>query len=532
MDGFLLDRGFQVLLTAYPTARAMLDYESLDLRTFEPEALIYTRDGWERLADPLRRPGSLFTSIRSRAESLADKLRVLRLRSRVSQGSIQELFAREEISTEQALDRAGFSAGFKRRFPRTYLRGITLDHELQTSSRFFEFVFRMFARGDGAVPANGMGEIPRQLAARFPIDSIHLSCPGSTLTSSDSDVSVTMTDGSGLESRLAILATDPASTSQLLARQVPPMLDVTVLYFAADRPPVAGAVLILDGEDEGPVNNLAVMSEVSAQYAPAGQALIGATVLDSSAVFDDKLEQDARDELTRWFGHEVTDWRPLRCVRVRNALPDRAAMIVPSMLEEAIPGGGAGWGLSVDAQHRGRPRFRASGKQMGNSATRFALSRGGSMGALASLAALGKRIRSGSRYPLRRFRVVRTIEAPPDVVWRTMSDIGLWPKWGPSVRAVEPRGLQLRTGARGRILTAAGIWLPFEITDLVQGRSWEWRVLGVHATGHLVQPVGPGRTRVSFELPVWALPYVFVCTVALRRIDRLARDGCDGFRKH
>ena len=33
-DGFLLDRGFQIFLTSYPEARAMLDYRALELKPF------------------------------------------------------------------------------------------------------------------------------------------------------------------------------------------------------------------------------------------------------------------------------------------------------------------------------------------------------------------------------------------------------------------------------------------------------------------------------------------------------------------
>ncbi|MDA0353681.1 MAG: NAD(P)/FAD-dependent oxidoreductase [Chloroflexi bacterium] len=338
VDGFLLDRGFQVLLTAYPTARAMLDYEALDLRRFEPGALIYTRRGWVRLTDPFRRPRSLIASIRSRAGSLVDKLRVLRLRFRVSRGSVEELFARPEMTTEAALDQAGFSSGFKRRFLRPYLRGITLDRDLRSSSRFFEFVFRMFARGDGAVPAAGMGEIPRQLAARLPGDCVHLSARVAAISPGDTGVEVALADGTTHQAAVVILATDAVTASEILGRTAPPMRDVTALYFAAAGPPISGALLVLDGEDEGPVNNLAVMSEVSPHYAPAGEALIGATVLESPPVPDDELEQAVRAQLTRWFGSDVSEWRLLRCIRVRDALPDQAAMTVPPTLEEALPG--------------------------------------------------------------------------------------------------------------------------------------------------------------------------------------------------
>lgn len=143
---------------------------------------------------------------------------------------------------------------------------------------------------------------------------------------------------------------------------------------------------------------------------------------------------------------------------------------------------------------------------------------------LVRLSAISRGIRWIVRQPLRRFYIARTIAACPETCWRVISDMELWLQWGPSIRDVQPRGLPLRSGLHGRVLTVAGIWLPFEITEVTEGRSWEWRVLGIPATAHLVQPVGPQHSRVSFGIPILALPYAIVCAIALRRIERLTRN--------
>ena len=142
----------------------------------------------------------------------------------------------------------------------------------------------------------------------------------------------------------------------------------------------------------------------------------------------------------------------------------------------------------------------------------------------ACLSAISRGVRWTARQPFRRFSIARTIAACPETTWRVISDLELWSQWGPSIRDVQPRDLPLRSGLHGRVLTVAGIWLPFEITEVTEGRSWEWRVLGVPATAHLVEPVGRQHSRVSFGLPILALPYAFVCAVALRRIEKLARN--------
>jgi hypothetical protein len=111
--------------------------------------------------------------------------------------------------------------------------------------------------------------------------------------------------------------------------------------------------------------------------------------------------------------------------------------------------------------------------------------------------------------------------------WELLADTAHWPEWGPSVVAVEPAGVMVEPGLRGRVWTVAGFSVPFEITAVESGRSWRWRVAGVAATGHRVEPLGPGRCRVVFEVPAWAAPYALVCRMALGRLARLATPGTE-----
>jgi len=106
--------------------------------------------------------------------------------------------------------------------------------------------------------------------------------------------------------------------------------------------------------------------------------------------------------------------------------------------------------------------------------------------------------------------------------WRLLTDTEAWPRWGPSVRAVDAPARFIGPGLRGRVQTTVGLWLPFEITRWEDGRAWHWRVGGVPATGHLVEPLGHGRCRVTFTVPVWAPLYLPVCRLALQRLRALA----------
>lgn len=120
----------------------------------------------------------------------------------------------------------------------------------------------------------------------------------------------------------------------------------------------------------------------------------------------------------------------------------------------------------------------------------------------------------------RRLVVSRPVAAPAEEVWSLLVDTRRWPDWGPSVTAVECTDREIRAGSTGRVRTPLGVWLPFEVTTRADYR-WTWRVAGIPAPGHRVEPRDAGCV-VAFDLHPLAAPYVPVCVVALRRISALA----------
>ncbi len=118
------------------------------------------------------------------------------------------------------------------------------------------------------------------------------------------------------------------------------------------------------------------------------------------------------------------------------------------------------------------------------------------------------------------------MSAPATAVWDLLVDTERWAAWGPTITdAVVDHGgegSRIGPGATGQVRTVAGLRLGFRVRDMDPGRRWTWAVAGVPATGHRVEPLGADCCRVTFEVPVWAAPYLAVCAVALRRIERLA----------
>jgi phytoene dehydrogenase-like protein len=320
VEDFLLDRGFQVLLTAYPEAAETLDYGRLELHPFSPGAMVRTGGRFVTVADPFRRPWAGPRTLLAPVGGLGDKRKVAGLRRRVVAGPLEELFARPETTTREALEASGFSDTIVDRLFRPLFGGVLLDRELGTSSRMFEFVYRMLALGDVSLPARGMGAIGEQLAGGVPGDRVRL---GRRVTAVG-DGGVLLADGERLAARAVVVATDGPTASELLGGEPPAPRSVAArcLYFAADTAPVDEPVIVLDGDGEGPVNNLCVPSAVAPGYAPPGAALVSAAVLDRPGLpRGSDLEAAVLGQLADWFGSGVVAWRHLKTYHIPHAQP-------------------------------------------------------------------------------------------------------------------------------------------------------------------------------------------------------------------
>lgn len=344
VEGFRLDRGFQVFLTSYPEAKQILDYDALQLRPFLPGALVRFGNRFHEVADPWRRPTAALRSLFSPVGSFVDKLRVARLRSRLLQGTVEERFRDPETTTLQALQDAGFSSAMIERFFRPFLGGIFLEPDLHTSSRMFSFVFRMFSLGQACLPAEGMEAIPRQLASALSPGSLRLGCKVVCVQPR----SVTLASGEELKARAVVVAVEGAAAAPLLGDAVPPHgQGVTCLYFAARRAPVEAPLLVLNGEGRGPINNLCIPTAAAPTYGPSQASLVSVTVL-GIPTDEHGLQADVRAQLGDWFGAAVKDWRHLRTYRIPYGLPRQS----PPALAE--PERSVRWqpGIYVCGDHR------------------------------------------------------------------------------------------------------------------------------------------------------------------------------------
>lgn len=319
VEGFRLDRGFQIFLTSYPEARRILDYDDLRLRPFTRGALIRYRGRFHRLTDPRKEPLNALSALFGPIGSFRDKWRLFRLHAHLANG-MDNPFSEEDSLTLDFLRWQGrFSEEMIDGFFRPFLGGVFLEKKLITSSRFFRFIYRMFASGEATVPSEGMEAIPQQLAARLPADSIRLRAKVVRIE----NTTAFLPTGEPVRGKSLVVATDGLHASKLCENGIPESdcNGVTTLYYDSELAPINEPILMLDGENRGPVNHLMVMSAAAPSYAPPGRHLISASVVGISEKDDAHLDREVRTQMMEWFGPQVMSWRFLKSYRIPDALP-------------------------------------------------------------------------------------------------------------------------------------------------------------------------------------------------------------------
>ncbi len=360
VDGYRLDRGFQILLTAYPELDRQLDVEALDLRTFSPGALVRVDGDFHRVGDPRREPTTLVSSVRAPIGSWPDRLRLARLGVELLRAGVPDLMRADERSTIDELRRRGFGPMIDR-FWRPLFAGIQLDPELEVTSRRFMVILRMLLTGDSGVPARGMGEIPAQLAAGLPAGMVRLDAPVERIEGT----TAVLASGERVEGRSLVVATEgPAAARLLDGVDDPGSRSVGCVWLSAPGTPVEGRAIVLDGDGTGPVRNLAPLSNVAPEYAPAGRSLLAAAVPGATGGphgYED-LADPVLEHLRSWYGHEVDSWDVLRVDRIAHGHPDQRP---PTRLKRSVR---LGDGRYVCGDHRDTPSIQGalySGRRCG-----------------------------------------------------------------------------------------------------------------------------------------------------------------------
>ena len=287
VDGFLLDRGFQVLLTNYPEARKTLNYGDLRLKYFDSGSLIKAEKGFMKMENPFRKKMAYITMAFSAVGSLSDKLKIRKFANDLAEIPDEEFFRMEATDTLTFLKNYGWSNKMINNFFRPFFGGVFLENDLVTSSNFFQFTFKQFFRGDASIPAEGMQAIPDQIAEKISSGKIRRNARVRGIEGNQ----VFLEGGEILTTDRIVLATDPHTSDTLLGETTTRVYNTTTCtYFSAESSPLKGQKMItLNPNRRGVVHNLCVPSDISPQYGNAGKSLISVSTQGLEKVDEQRL---------------------------------------------------------------------------------------------------------------------------------------------------------------------------------------------------------------------------------------------------
>ena len=292
VEGYSLDHGFQVLLTAYPTAKKYLDFKALSLQEFLPGAAIFKNGKQKIIGDPLRNLSLLLPTLFSGIGTVNDKLKILALNRRLKKKSIQNIFTEKEQTTHSYLEELGFSSAIITDFFTPFFSGIFLENKLETSSRMFEFVYKMFGEGMATLPKHGIEAIPKQLAEKLK----HTTCIFNTKVTEVENNSIKLESGETIKSDFTIIATQASELVSNLKNQATPWKSCDTLYFETPKRNIKKNLIGLVAEPGALINNIFYHTSLQTS-ATAKKELLSVTVVDKQNLTNKQLVTEVQKEL-------------------------------------------------------------------------------------------------------------------------------------------------------------------------------------------------------------------------------------------
>ncbi|MGB3776164.1 MAG: FAD-dependent oxidoreductase [Leeuwenhoekiella sp.] len=315
INKYQLDHGFQILLGAYPKAKEYLDYDALDLQEILPGAVVFEKDKKSVLGDPLREISFLIPTIFNGVATLSDKIKVMRLYLKLKNKSLLEIFESPEQSTEFYLKDFGFSERIVKKFFKPFFTGIFLEPDLATSSRMFEFVFKLFGEGSAYLPKAGIAAIPNQLKLKLKRSTFQFN----TAIDKVEEGAIYLSDGTKVLSNNTIIATTASNLVQNLKNQETRWKSCINFYFEVDKRVVEKPIIGLIADENALINNIFYHNSVET-ISSGDSELLSVTVVKSSSLSEKSLLERVISELAMYCG--IENPRFLKRYVIKKALPD------------------------------------------------------------------------------------------------------------------------------------------------------------------------------------------------------------------
>lgn len=315
VEGYQVDHGFQVLLQAYPKAQEYLHFESLQLQPLQPGAVIFLNGKKKVIGDPLRDLSLLLPTLFSGMGTLADKIKIFQLNRTLKKTSVEAIFTSEETTTLQFLQKKGFSEEIIATFFKPFFSGIFLEDELQTSSRMFQFVYKMFGEGLAVIPKNGIGALTTYLAEQLKNTTLLLNSPVEEVI----DGTITLKNGEKRASHITIIATEASALVPNLKNQEIAWKSCHTFYFEVERRSIEKPLIGLIADAEAHVNNLFYHNSI-ATATKGTKELLSVTVVKKTELSVPELSKKVQQELEQYCN--ITNTRFLKHFYIKKALPD------------------------------------------------------------------------------------------------------------------------------------------------------------------------------------------------------------------
>ena len=314
VKGYQLDHGFQVLLEAYPKAKQYLDFQSLELQSFLPGAIIYKKGMLQIIGDPLRNISFLLPTLTSSVGKFMDKIRIFKLNLKIKRKSLDVIFKEPETTTLQYLKKVGFSSTIIEQFFKPFFSGIFLEPDLQTSNRMFKFVYKMFGEGLAVIPKAGIGAIPKQLLDKLTQTQVIYD----TSVKKVMDGQIILTDGTQLNSDFTIIAAEAANLVSNLKLQDIEWRSCDNLYFEVAEKVISKALIGLISDPDSLINNIFYCNNL-ATHSKGKKELLSVTVVKEHRLDQKELIEKVTTDLATYCN--IKDVEFLKHYHIKKALP-------------------------------------------------------------------------------------------------------------------------------------------------------------------------------------------------------------------
>lgn len=317
VNGFLLDRGFQLYNPSYAEGKKILDYEKLNLKSFTPGVAIRDNNKLRVITDPFRSTEFRFNFLTQTPGSIREKIGILSYFLKYLIQSDAQIAISKDISTLDALNSSKINKDLLNKLLRPFLQGVFLESNLETSRKFLDTVLKTFLKGTPSVPEKGMQQIPLQIAESIGVENITLNSKVEKI--SENAIYV---NGKEIKAKKIVVATDPLQAISWLNLPIKKMNSVSTWYFKASQE-VANLlnslpILFVDAQNLGPLTNAVVLTNASKAYAPQNEVLVSASGI---LPFEQSSTAEVKKHCSKLFGVDTSNWELIKKYEIKEALP-------------------------------------------------------------------------------------------------------------------------------------------------------------------------------------------------------------------